>query len=41
MKRVYKLEEGGRRLVGQPKKTWRNVAEREMRKLNIMESTAD
>ena len=41
LRRVYDLEVGGRRPVGQPRKTWKRVVEEDMRKLNITEEEAE
>ena len=37
--RAMELEMEGRRSVSRPKKTWSNVVEEDMRKLNITEDT--
>ena len=41
LRRVNELELEGRRPVGRPKKTWSEVVEKDIRKLNITEDMAE
>ena len=41
LRRAVELEVEGRRPVGRPKKTWCEVMEKDMRKLNITEDMAE